>query len=145
MFLSGIVNACCGSCSWYVLLLDMSLSAIKSISFSAFVFVDVDDALILNNEIESIFVDILQGIDLSVILKALERVDVDISKNGVNIIFVDVPKVVVDRDVGNFEREVTLLFLATVFLKIVVVLNVECTIVDTRSVAEAFEVEETFQ
>lgn len=80
---------------------------------------------------------------MSVILKALERVDVDISKNGVNIIFVDVPKVVVDRDVGNFEREVTLLFLATVFLKIVVVLNVECTIVDTRSVAEAFEVEET--
>lgn len=145
MFLTGIVNACCGSCSWYVLLLDMSLSAIKFISFSAFVFVDVDDALMLNNEIESIFVDILQGIDLSVILKALERVDVDISKNGVNIIFVDVPKVVVDRDVGNFEREVTLLFLATVFLKTVVVLKVECTIVDTRSVAEAIEVEETFQ
>lgn len=145
MFLTGIVNACCGSCSWYVLLLDMSLSAIKFIFFLAFAFVDVDDALILNNEIESIFVDILQGIDLSVILKALERVDVDISKNGVNIIFVDVPKVVVDRDVGNFEREVTLLFLATVFLKTVVVLKVECTIVDTRSVAEAFEVEETFQ
>lgn len=79
---------------------------------------------------------------MSVILKALERVDVDISKNGVNIIFVDVPKVVVDRDVGNFEREVTLLFLATVFLK-TVVLKVECTIVDTRSVAEAVEVEET--
>lgn len=116
---------------------------IKFISFLAFAFVGVVDALILNNEIESIFVDILQGIDLSVILKALERVDVDISKNGVNIIFVDVPMVVVDRDVGNFEREVTLLFLATVFLKIVVVLNVECTIVDTRSVAEAFEVEET--
>lgn len=145
MFLTGIVNACCGSCSWYVLLLDMSLSAIKFIFFLAFAFVDVDDALILNNEIETIFVDILQGIDLSVILKALKRVDVDISKNGVNIIFVDVPKVVVDRDVGNFEREVTLLFLATVFLKTVVVLKVECTIVDTRSVAEAFEVEETFQ
>lgn len=28
VFLSGIVNACCGSCSWYVLLLDMSLSAV---------------------------------------------------------------------------------------------------------------------
>lgn len=80
---------------------------------------------------------------MSFILKALERVNVDISKNGVNVIFVDVPKVVVDRDVGNFEREVTLLFLATVFLKTVVVLKVECTIVDTRSVAEAFEVEET--
>lgn len=113
------------------------------ISFLAFAFVDVDDALILNNEIESIFVDILQGVDLFVILKALERVNVDIFKNGVNVIFVDVPKVVVDRDVGNFEREVTLLFLATVFLKTVVVLKVECTIVDTRSVAEAFEVEET--
>lgn len=146
MFLTGIVNACCGSCSWYVLLLDMSLSAIKLISFSAFVFVDVDDALILNNEIESIFVDILDGVDLSVILKAsVKRVNVDISKNGVNVIFVDVPKVVVDIVVGNFEREVTLLFLATVFLKTVVVLKVECTIVDTRSVAEAFEVEETFQ
>lgn len=80
---------------------------------------------------------------MSFILKALERVDVDISKNGVNVIFVDVPKVVVDIVVGNFEREVTLLFLATVFLKTVVVLKVECTIVDTRSVAEAFEVEET--
>lgn len=80
---------------------------------------------------------------MSVILKALERVDVDISKNGVNVIFVDVPKVVVDIGVGNFEREVTLLFLATVFLKTVVVLKVECTIVDPRSVAEAFEVEET--
>lgn len=123
----------------------MSLSVIKFISFLAFAFVDVDDALILNNEIESIFVDILQGVDLSVILKALERVNVDIFKNGVNVIFVDVPKVVVDRDVGNFEREVTLLFLATVFLKTVVVLKVECTIVDTRSVAEAVEVEETFQ
>lgn len=81
---------------------------------------------------------------MSVILKAsVKRVNVDISKNGVNVIFVDVPKVVVDRDVGNFEREVTLLFLATVFLKTVVVLKVECTIVDTRSVAEAVEVEET--
>lgn len=79
---------------------------------------------------------------MSVILKALERVNVDIFKNGVNVIFVDVPKVVVDRDVGNFEREVTLLFLATVFLK-TVVLKAECTIVDTRSVAEAVEVEET--
>lgn len=145
MFLTGIVNACCGSCSWYVLLLDMSLSAIKFICFLAFAFVDVDDALILNNEIESIFVDILQGIDLSFILKALKRVNVDISKNGVNVIFVDVPKVVVDIGVGNFEREVTLLFLATVFLKTVVVLKVECTIVDTRSVAEAIDVEETFQ
>lgn len=116
---------------------------IKFISFLAFAFVGVVDALILNNEIESIFVDILQGIDLSVILKALERVDVDISKNGVNVIFVDVPKVVVDIGVGNFEREVTLLFLATVILKTVVVLKVECTIVDPRSVAEAFEVEET--
>lgn len=28
MFLTGIVNACFGSCSWYVLLLDMSLSAV---------------------------------------------------------------------------------------------------------------------
>lgn len=28
VFLTGIVNACCGSCSWYVLLLDMSLSAV---------------------------------------------------------------------------------------------------------------------
>lgn len=28
MLLTGIVNACCGSCSWYVLLLDMSLSAV---------------------------------------------------------------------------------------------------------------------
>lgn len=64
----------------------------------------------LNNEIVSIFVDILDMVDLSVILKALERVDVDISNNGVDVIFVDVPKVVA----GNFEREVTLLFLATV-------------------------------
>lgn len=80
---------------------------------------------------------------MSFILKALERVNVDISKNGVNVIFVDVPKLVVDKGVGNFELEVTLLFLATVFLKTVVVLKVECTIVDTRSVAEAFEVEET--
>lgn len=63
----------------------------------------------LNNEIVSIFVDILDMVDLSVILKALERVDVDISNNGVNVIFVDVPKVVA----RNFEREVTLL-LATV-------------------------------
>lgn len=68
---------------------------------------------------------------MSVILKAL------------SFIFEDVPKVVVDIVVGNFEREVTLLFLATVILKTVVVLKVECTIVDTRSVAEAFEVEET--
>lgn len=118
---------------------------IKFISFLAFAFVGVVDALILNNEIESIFVDILQGIDLSFILKALERVNVDIStcKNGVNVIFVDVPKLVVDKGVGNFEIEVTLLFLATIFLKTVVVLKVECTIVDTRSVAEAFEVAET--
>lgn len=63
----------------------------------------------LNNEIVSIFVDILDMVDLSVILKALERVNVDISNNGVNVIFVDVPKVVA----RNFEREVTLL-LATV-------------------------------
>lgn len=63
----------------------------------------------LNNEIVSIFVDILDMVDLSVILKALERVDVDISNNSVNVIFVDVPKVVA----RNFEREVTLL-LATV-------------------------------
>lgn len=118
---------------------------IKFISFLAFAFVGVVDALILNNEIESIFVDILQGIDLSFILKALERVNVDIStcKNGVNVIFVDVPKLVVDKGVGNFEREVTLLSLATIFLKTVVVLKVECTIVDTRSVAEAIEIEET--
>lgn len=103
----------------------------------AFAFVDVANALKLNNEIVSIFADILEGVDLFVILKVLERVDVDISNNGVDVIFVDVPKVVVDIVVNIFERVVTLLFLKTV-----VVLKVECTVVDTGSVALAFEVEE---
>lgn len=76
------------------------------------------------------------------ILKVLKRVNVDIFKNGVNVIFVDVFKVVVDIGVGNFEWEVIFLFLVIVFLKIVVVFKVECMIVDIWFVVEVFEVEE---
>lgn len=78
------------------------------------------------------------------ILKVLERVNVDIfiCKNGVNVIFVDVFKFVVDKGVGNFEREVIFLFLVIIFLKIVVVFKVECMIVDIWFVVEVIEVEE---